>query len=49
MYSAPVIGGAAAASTSSSANAGAGIGALCASKSGWVQIVVTSRAAKSRQ
>ena len=43
-----VIGGAAAASTSSSPSAGAGMGA-CASRSGCVQMVVTNRAAKSRQ
>jgi len=45
---APVIGGAAAASTSSSPSAGADMGA-CASRSGCVQMVVTNRAAKSRQ
>ena len=49
MYSAPAIGGAATASASSSPVAGAGIAASCASESGWVQTVVTSRAAKSRQ
>jgi hypothetical protein len=49
MYSAPVIGGAAAASASSSSIAGAGIAAWCASKSGCMQMAVTSRAATSRQ